>query len=190
MDALLSLMSSRGAESLTVRNVAAEAGVSAGAVQHHFTTKESLLVAAMTAVDERFRERLRQRVGRHSTARERLVVFCREIACVEGPDLTDAIVWTAFAARAATDPNLRAHHAAAWAETEAFMLLLLEAAYPHSAVTGDDAALLLAVTDGIAVARAAEQNDRMTPVRAATLIDSALADLDRRARPPADPTAH
>lgn len=180
LDALLVLISSTGSDGVTVRTVAAAAGVSVGAVQHHFATKDALLIAGMERVDERFRRRLGLRLAEESTARDRLLVFCRSIACIDDDDLTDAIVWTAFAARGCTDATIRSTHAARWAETEDFTLLLLADAYPDSDMGADDAALLLAVVDGIAVARAAEQNDRMAPARALLLIEKVLDGLAGR----------
>lgn len=174
LDALLGLLSTRGAKSLTIRNVAAEAGVSIGAVQHHFPTKDALIVAAMTAVNERFRTRTQQRLAQETSAETRLRVFCHEIACISNTDLTEAIVWTAFAAQSSTDVTIRTIHSRDWARTEDVTLALLAVAYPDSNVTADDAALLLAVTDGIAVARASEQTNRMNALRAAALIDAVL----------------
>jgi AcrR family transcriptional regulator len=179
VDALLRIMASQGADALTIRTVASEAGVSVGAVQHHFATKDRLLVAAMTEVNERFRVRVAKRLEALTSDEERLRVFCREIACIEGSDLTDGIVWVAFAARASTDTDIRAIHAEDWARTEDVLLRLLGAAFPDAALTADDAALLLAVLDGIAVARAAEQSDRMTPARAERLIETTLRRVGR-----------
>lgn len=177
VDALLRIMATQGADALTIRTVAGEAGVSVGAVQHHFATKDRLLVAAMTEVNERFRARVAERLEALTSGEERLRVFCREIACIEGADLTDGIVWVAFAARASTNADIRAIHATDWARTEAVLRHLLADAFPDAAFTADDAALLLAVLDGIAVARAAEQSDRMTPARAERLIDATLRSL-------------
>jgi AcrR family transcriptional regulator len=181
LDALLQLMSTKGAEGLTIRKVAAAAGVSVGAVQHHFATKEALLVAGMTVVNDRFRDRVMPLLHEAATAEDRLRIFCREIASIESGGLTDAIVWTVFAARASTDPHIRSIHARDWAMTESVMLRLLADAYPASDVTADDAALLLAVTDGIAVAQAAEQSQRMSPARAKKLIDQVLQGFAARA---------
>ena len=179
LDALLRIMASRGADALTIRTVASEAGVSVGAVQHHFPTKDRLVVAAMTEVNERFRRRVAARLEAVNSEEERLRIFCREIACVEGDDLTDGIVWVAFAARASTETEVRAIHAADWARTEEVLLRLLVAAFPEDGLAADDAALLLAVLDGIAVARAAEQSDRMTSERADRRLDATRLGLRR-----------
>lgn len=180
LDALLTLLSTRGADALTIRNVAAEAGVSVGAVQHHFATRDALIVAAMTTVNERFIARMRELIAQEPSAEVRLRIFCRELAAIGSGDLTEAIVWNAFTARAGTHADIRALHAANWAGTEYFILQLLTGAYPNSDATADDAALLLAVADGIAVARAAEQSDRMTPERAERLIEGVLDAIARR----------
>lgn len=180
LDALIVLLSTRGADALTIRNVAAEAGVSVGAVQHHFATRDALIVAAMTTVNERFIARMHGLIAEEPSAEVRLRVFCRELAAIGSGDLSEAIVWNAFAARAGTDPEIRALHAANWADTEHFILQLLAAAYPSSNVTADDAALVLAVADGIAVARAAEQSDRVNPERAEKLLERVLDAIARR----------
>lgn len=178
LDAVITLTTTRGPEAMSVRNVAAEAGVSIGAVQHHFRTKEDLLLAAMDAVNERFIARLGSLLTDTDDPKDRVRRFLHEIAL--GPesekadDTSEAIVWTVFAARASVDPAIRAVHSEAWARVEEVVLGLLNEAYPDAAVTPDDAALVLAVTDGIAVARAAEGTGRMSRERGERLVDAVL----------------
>ncbi|NRG40010.1 TetR family transcriptional regulator [Rathayibacter sp. VKM Ac-2804] len=174
LSAVVTVLSTRGADQLSIRTVAAEAGVSVGAVQHHFPTKQALLTGAMARVEERFRLRLQARFEQEPSPEARLRVFCEAIACVEDADVADAVVWTAFASRAGTDPEIRALHTAAWSHTEDVVLELLRAARPSASLSPDDAALLLAVLDGIAVARAAEQSPRLSPTRARALITRTL----------------
>lgn len=183
LDAVVTVLATRGSDALSIRNVAAQAGVSVGSVQHNFPTRDALIVGAMTAVNDRFRARVRALLEQEQTPEARLRVFCSEISCVTDEGTEEAIVWTAFAARATTDANIRALHATDWARTEDVLLRLLTEAFPESSVTADDAALVLAVTDGIAVARAAERSDRMTTERALRLIDAVLADIAVRSRP-------
>jgi AcrR family transcriptional regulator len=180
LSAVVTVLSTRGAEHLSIRTVAAEAGVSVGAVQHHFPTKQALLTGAMARVEERFRERMQARLESEPSARVRLRAFCDEIACVADEHIADAVVWTAFASRAGTDPGIRALHSAGWSRTEGVVLDLLRAAHPTASFGEDDAALLLAVLDGIAVSRAAEQPARLSPTRARRLIGSALELLASR----------
>jgi AcrR family transcriptional regulator len=182
LDAVVAVLSTRGSDALSIRNVATEAGVSVGAVQHSFPTKDALIVGAMTAVNDRFRARLRTLLEAEESPEARLRVFCAEVSCVTDAGTADAAVWTSFAARASTDDEIRSIHATDWARTEDVLRQLLVAAFPASDVTADDAALVLAVTDGIAVARAAERSDRMTTERAMRLLDAALAPIAARAR--------
>lgn len=175
LTAVVTVLSTRGAEQLSIRTVAAEAGVSVGAVQHHFPTKQALLTGAMARVEERFRGRMRELAEQEPSAERRLRAFCDAIACVEDADVPDAVVWTAFASRAGTDPAIRALHTDGWSRTEGVVLDLLRAAHPSASFGPDDAALLLAVLDGIAVARAAEQPARLPPPRARALITRTLA---------------
>lgn len=183
LDGVLELVATRGPDATTVRNVAAAAGVSVGAVQHHFGTKEELLIAAMEAVTERFLIRLRERIEVISTGRGRLRAFLTAIAALEDTDeaRTDAVVWTVFAARATVDPAIRAIHATSWMRVELGLLAALGDAYPDITVTADDAAALLALTDGIAVSRAAEGTTRLPRDRATRIVDQALTAIERRA---------
>ncbi|MDQ3655194.1 MAG: TetR family transcriptional regulator [Chloroflexota bacterium] len=61
-DAILDLASREGIEHVTLRGVAAEAGVSMGQVQHYFTTKEDMLLYAvnhaMRGMERRIHERM------------------------------------------------------------------------------------------------------------------------------------
>ncbi|MFD0996183.1 AcrR family transcriptional regulator [Pseudoclavibacter chungangensis] len=185
VEAVLRLVTSRGPDSTTVRNVATEADVSVGAVQHHFHTKEDLLLGAMDAVVERFRTRVESLADGSGDARDLVAAFLTAIACAdpdnETDDVENAIVWTVFAARACVDDRIRAAHTASWLEAERILLELLRHAYGPE-VGPDDAAGLLALTDGIAVARVAEGDSRMPRERAVRLIDAALGRLDAAAR--------
>src|SRR5689334_1081913 len=58
-EALLRIASTRGLQSATMREVAAEAGVSVRLVQYYFETKEQLLLAALAYLGEQLTERVR-----------------------------------------------------------------------------------------------------------------------------------
>ena len=184
LDAMLELISTRGPEALSIRNVAAAAGVSVGAVQHHFSTKDKLLQAAMNAVEQRFMVRIRELIRDDASPESRLRSFCIEIAGLGSDDTTEVVVWTVFAARAAVDDGIRALHVAAWGRTELFLRGLIEAALSDvsdaetEATTADSAAFLLAVLDGIAVSRAAERSARISQERGIRILDHALRAID------------
>lgn len=172
---MLRVLSTRGADDLSVRKVAAEAGVSVGAVQHHFPTRAALIIGAMDAVTAHFRARIGVALAGADSAGERLRLFCEELAALGAAGPRDAIVWTAFAARAGTDPEVRAIHEREWRHTEGAVQALLADAYPEADISSDDAAVLLAVLDGIAVARGAEGEERMPRERGRRLIAAVLS---------------
>ena len=57
-DAVLAVLARGGVEEATVRHVAAEAGVSAGMVQHYFASKDDLMRAALGRASAGVQERL------------------------------------------------------------------------------------------------------------------------------------
>lgn len=175
------MLADRGPDALSVRNVATAAGVSVGAVQHHFPTRAALITGAMDAVTADFRERVTAALLDVDSPVRRLEMFCVELAALGDDGRRDAVVWTAFASRAGTDPGIRRLHRQEWVRTEAGLQALLTAAYPDARIDADDAALLLAVLDGIAVARGAEGDERMSSERGRRLINAALTRFaDRR----------
>ncbi|WP_307212551.1 TetR/AcrR family transcriptional regulator [Microbacterium testaceum] len=131
-DAVLRVLAARGTDALSVRNVAAEAGVSVGAVQHHFPTRAKLIVGAMDAVNDRFRVRLGAALTGVVSPQTRLEIFCHELAALGPNGRDDAVVWTAFASRAATDPEVGSIHEREWARIEDAVFTLLTNAYAAS----------------------------------------------------------
>lgn len=67
-DALWQVVARDGIEAATVRNVAAQAVVSPGRVQHYFASKEEMLRFALAQVGERFAARISERVQALGTA--------------------------------------------------------------------------------------------------------------------------
>ncbi|MCO8269945.1 TetR family transcriptional regulator C-terminal domain-containing protein [Actinoplanes sp. TRM 88003] len=62
-DALMRVAAEQGLEAVSLRHVAAAAGVSAGMVQHYFRTKDEMMSFALSAVSERSEARVRVAVG-------------------------------------------------------------------------------------------------------------------------------
>ncbi|WP_369199833.1 TetR/AcrR family transcriptional regulator [Streptomyces sp. PU-14G] len=62
-DAVLAVVAERGLPAVSLTEVAAQAGVSPGRVQHYFPTKQKLLEAAFDRGNERSAERIRSRLG-------------------------------------------------------------------------------------------------------------------------------
>ncbi|WP_017586425.1 TetR/AcrR family transcriptional regulator [Nocardiopsis ganjiahuensis] len=57
-EALWRVIASSGPQAVSIRTVAAEAGLSAGALRHYFQTREELLLFAMDLSEERVRRRM------------------------------------------------------------------------------------------------------------------------------------
>jgi AcrR family transcriptional regulator len=67
-DALLRIAAERGLESVSLRHVAAEAGVSTGMVQHYFKTKDEMMTFALDVVRDSVRARLAASVSAENLA--------------------------------------------------------------------------------------------------------------------------
>ncbi len=103
--ALLDVVSERGLERATVREVAAAAGVAIGTVQHYFPTKDDMLVGAFTEVVGRIRARV-DAVPLGDDVEADLGAVLRELLPVDADRRAEARVQLAFAARAAVSPTL------------------------------------------------------------------------------------
>ncbi len=157
----------RGIEDVTIRNVAAAAGVSVGAVQHHYRTKDELLMAAMDRVSEEFIGRVTLATDPGADPRTNLAAVCHILGGVDEEARSASVVWLAYASKAATsEPVARAHRESWWLMEHGLSTLLQQV---NPVLGRDDAAMLMALLDGIAVARATE-TDRMTSRRAHHLI--------------------
>jgi len=152
-DVLLSITATRGLDQVSVREVAAAAGVSIGTVQHYFATKDEMLVFAFRQVVERTRARVAG-IDAGAGPRQALGAALRELLPLDQPRLAECRVYLAFAARAATAPAL----AAVQRETLSAIYVELEQALGAAATaqngrpaldTGLEARLLLAVADGL-----------------------------------------
>ncbi|MFK8850395.1 TetR/AcrR family transcriptional regulator [Streptomyces sp. Ac-502] len=60
--ALWRIASTRGLEGASLRDVAAEAGISLGRLQHYFRTKDEMLVFALRYIETLAQERIRARI--------------------------------------------------------------------------------------------------------------------------------
>ncbi|WP_017585919.1 TetR/AcrR family transcriptional regulator [Nocardiopsis ganjiahuensis] len=96
-----------GLEGVSVRLVAAEAGLSVGAVQREFASKDELLRFALAAsVDEVFARFGRFRIGPEGlTFTEGLRQVLLDLLPTDERRRAQARIWAAFYARAAVDPG-------------------------------------------------------------------------------------
>lgn len=166
-----------GLDGLSVRRVATEADFSIGAVQHHFPTKDALLVAAAEHITSQFKTRatsLTRRVLDEEGPVPAFIAFCQLLANAapsphgDAEDATASIIWLWFAAKSTQGGAVADAFAAGWAQTESYLTTLISELFP-SVDARQEAAHLLAVLDGLAVARATEPK-RMPVKRAATIV--------------------
>ncbi|WP_030714641.1 TetR/AcrR family transcriptional regulator [Streptomyces sp. NRRL F-2580] len=107
-EAVCRLADERGLEGVTLRDVAARAQVSMGAVQRCFRTKEEMLVFALGYISERIMERVRARLVRSpaQSAGTALGHAATEISLLREEHRAEARVWLAFVAQAAVSEVL------------------------------------------------------------------------------------
>ncbi|MDH6128622.1 TetR/AcrR family transcriptional regulator [Kitasatospora sp. GP82] len=177
-----------GLEGVTLRDVAARAQVSMGAVQRCFRTKEEMLVFALGHIGERITERVQARLVRSpaQSAATALGHAATEIALLREEHRAEARVWLAFVAQAAvSEPladTLKANYTAL---QKAFTRLISEACESaECAVPLDpqrEARTLLALADGLT---AHVLIGHLTPQEAQDVLHAHLGSLwERPARP-------
>ncbi|TCN49062.1 TetR family transcriptional regulator [Rhodococcus sp. SMB37] len=103
--ALLEVAARSGLESASVREVASQAGVSIGAVQHHFPTKDEMLAYSFRALADRVLTRLAT-VDPDIDPTRTLFAALSQLLPLDDQRGSEAHVMAAFAVRAATSPSL------------------------------------------------------------------------------------
>ena len=107
-DALMRLVVERGLDAVSIRTVAAEAGVSIGAVQYHFATKDDLLLAAYERAIDRVALRAQAIAARASDPGEYVRLLLRELLPLDDAREAELRVAVAFTARSVHSPRLTA----------------------------------------------------------------------------------
>lgn len=165
-DALLRVAADRGVEAVSLRHVAAEAGVSTGMVQHYFRTKDEMLLFALEAVSERTQARL---AGGEAVLDQPPTpgAFVRTLLVQQLPfDDTRRIedrVALAFHAYAARNPSIAGKLREANSRLRAYLADLIRGAQAaHEVPTHLDphhtATALLALVEGLGVQAAVEHH--------------------------------
>lgn len=109
IDGLLRVAGRAGLHAVTMRSVAAEAGVSLRLVQYYFETKAGLMHAALEELQRRSNERWAarlERLGTSTSARAQLEAFLAEALPTDAQSRTFHLMWTSYAVLAMTDPEL------------------------------------------------------------------------------------
>jgi AcrR family transcriptional regulator len=115
VEALLRIAGAQGLDAVSLREVAHEAGVSMGAVQHYFASKDEMLLFALEhwlslGVHERFTRRVRDRLANEAASEPATVLraVAAEYLPYDEPSRSDVLVALAFLSRAAVEPALAA----------------------------------------------------------------------------------
>jgi len=106
--ALLRIAGSRGLRAVTMREVAAEAGVSVRTVQYYFTDKRTLMLSGLAELAARLDQRVRDRaaaIGTDLAPRTVLEVVLTAILPTDERSRADSLAWTAYYADGLTAPE-------------------------------------------------------------------------------------
>lgn len=173
--ALLRVASRDGLEAVSLRHVAAEAGVTAGMVQHYFPSKEHLLQHAMSVAAERYEQRITKRLaalGPDPEPKSVIRVLVGNLIPASEDEAADARVALAFQAYAAHDSSA----AASLAEGNRLLTLHIAELLASAGSPAPDptaaATALLATGEGLAVAALSAQ----LPLEAAAAALDAVLD--------------
>ncbi len=156
-EALWRLASTRGLEGVSLRDVAAEAGISLGQLQHYFSDKDEMLVFALEHINGLAENRIRNRILALSddpAPRTVLRECAAEMLPLDAETRTGLLVGIAYFVRALNDERVRRHVQEGLPALRAFFADQFRRAVERGeAVSGLDpdmeAVLLIALTDGL-----------------------------------------
>lgn len=155
LDALMAIISERGLEQASLREVAAAAGVSVGTVQYYCRSKDEMLRMTFEHVTGRILERATgiERAGQVGAVLRRGLL---EFLPLDPPRGAEARVYLAFAARAAVTPDLAAVQHRLMSESRTLCAQALALARERGQTRPDldveaAAAAIVAMVDGLLV---------------------------------------
>ena len=152
MDSAITVIARDGLDALSIRRVAAEAGVAIGTVQYHYPSRAELVLAGLQ------RTAHRQQARSIAAPREPAILatlVTRLVLLLPHDDASreEAIVWVALAAAAAHDPLVGPHQRRIVTQTVSAIEALLDRAIqsgelPDSTDTSDLADRIHVVVEG------------------------------------------
>jgi AcrR family transcriptional regulator len=154
-DALMRVASARGLEAVSLRHVAAEAGVSTGMVQHYFRTKDEMMTFAIEMIGHDVQARLAQdaaALGENPAPRAVIRALMVQILPLDDVRRREAQVGLAFMAYTAVRPDAGAGLRTNIAQMRGFLAGLIGGGTSRPDIRADPegaAALLLALVDGL-----------------------------------------
>src|SRR3954471_12770315 len=180
-EAVWRIASARGLEDVSLRKVAAEAGVSLRLLQYYFGTRDDLLLGALEILNADAGESIRAELGPEEEAAPREVLRAMLVGMLPVGDerRTRYLVHLAYFVRSLSDPGLASAFSAAPPELERLTADLLAWGRDRGEVAPDldlmpEAELLLSSVDGLQTSIILGQR---TPEAAIALIDHQLMRL-------------
>lgn len=175
--ALFAVTRRDGMAAVSVRSVAAEAGLSVGSMRHTVASQAELVAFAMRVLAERVQERVSASVW--DSGLDGQTDVCCELLPLDAERLAEAEVWLELMARARTDPALRPvadeAHTGLRAFSTSVVAQLLRPGTPPDRVSLE-AERLHALLDGLAV-HGVHHPGAVQPERARALVRAHLASL-------------
>jgi AcrR family transcriptional regulator len=152
VDGAITVIARDGLDALSIRRVAAEAGVSIGTVQYHHPTRAELVLAALQRTAHRQQVRA-MAAPREPAILETLVTRLALLLPHDDPSREEGIVWVALAAAAARDPLVGPHQRRLVKQTITAIEVLLDRAVrsgelPEGTDTSDLADRVHVVVEG------------------------------------------
>jgi AcrR family transcriptional regulator len=159
---------------VSLGEVAAEAGISKGLVQHYFTTKDAMLRFAAGTL----RDQVEDRLDAPATLRDTVVALLP----IDEASRTEALVANAFLVRALKDEEMADRFRTGHAQLAEVLTAMVAAAQAEGELTADldparEADLVLAVVTGLSDAVLLGHR---TPEQAIALVDHHLSRLEAR----------
>ncbi|MFJ9836557.1 TetR/AcrR family transcriptional regulator [Streptomyces sp. NPDC101169] len=158
-EAVCLLADEHGLEKVSIRDVAARAQVSVGAVQRCFRSRDEMLLFAVDHVGERITERVRNRLAASpdQSAAAALEHAAAEIALLRKEHRAEARIWLAFVAQAALSESLAGPLRTSYAALQNLVVRLITEATESGSVGEGvaspspqyEACTLLALADGL-----------------------------------------
>jgi AcrR family transcriptional regulator len=191
IDALVRVAAREGLHAVTLRAVAAEAGMSLNLVQYYFDTKAALTHAALERLEQQSHERWTARLAglpQPPTPQAFIEAFLAEALPTDAESRAFHLVWTSYAVLAMTDPDLAARPFVAGPNRlERQLTDVLREAQRSGALGrerdgGSEAARLLALSHGLGTSVLVGQR---APETAMAILRTHLDQLFPMAVPPA-----
>lgn len=154
-DAVLAVVADAGIAAVSLTAVAAEAGVSAGRVQHYFPSRAELLEAAFDRANELAVDRIAALTARDARPRAVLTAVLSELVPHDGPTTTHMRIRQSFTAQAIADERVATRLRAAYAELKTRLGRIIDGEVAAGAITTgerpeDVAVRLVAFAEGLA----------------------------------------